>query len=210
MSICECVEKRLIGSQPNVFRTRKLFTLVPPIITDLTRVQLERDRSEVEQRRPRRLSAVERGRPAVAGPVLFRGQPRRPDRVDGELRRAVAAAAGRGRPAQGRWLERLGRLGRVHENVWRRDGRTSPAVRPAQAQLRGQAVRGPGHGGRQVQRTRVRTGVRPDGGHGARAAGGRGAQRGGGGRRPADRAVRPVNSGRREGRLAPRPIRLAA
>jgi len=160
----------------------------------------------------RSLAALDRGPgAAAAGPLFFRGQPgRRSDRVDGELRRAVEAAAGRGRSAQRRRLGRLGRVGAVHENLRRWDGRAEQAVRQSQAKRGGPTVSRAGHGGRGVQPTRVRTGVRQDGGRGATFAGRQDAQRGGHCRRPVDSVVRPVDRGRCPGRFAESPVRLAA
>lgn len=130
--------------------------------------------------------------------------------MDGELRRAVATAARRGRSAQRRRLGRVVRVGTVHEDLRRRNGRAQPAVRQSQAERVGQAVRGPGHGGGRVQRTRVRTGVGEDGGRGAPATDWPAApQCGGRGRRPADGVLRPARRGRCQGRLSARPVRLA-
>lgn len=102
--------------------------------------------------------------------------------MDGELRRTVATAAGRGRSATGRRMERVERLGTVHEDVRRRYGSARPSVRQPEAQHVGQTLRGPGHGGRQMQQTRVRTGIGENGDHGPSAAGRPGKQRGGGDR----------------------------
>lgn len=170
----------------------------------ITCPQLERERTETGRRR-----AVD-GPAAAAGAALLGGQPGRPDRVDGELRRAVAAGAGHGRGAARRRLGRVGRLGAVHEDVRRRDGRARPPVRPAQAQHGGQAVRGPGRGGGRVQRAPVRPAVGPHGGRGAPATGRPVAQRGRRGRPPVDDVVRPAGRGRDQGRLAARRVRVAA
>jgi len=133
-------------------------------------VQLERE-CVANGLRWRSRAAVDRGA-AAAGPLLFGGQPRRrSDRVDGELRRAVATAAGRGRSAQRRRRGWVGRVGAVHEILRRRYGSAEQAVRQSEAQRVGQTVPRPGHVSRRVQSTRVRTGVRQDGGRGATAAG---------------------------------------
>lgn len=154
------------------------------------REQLERERPEIgQQRRGRRPVAaggdalVGRGRrAATVGPAFFGGQPERPHGVDGQLRRAVAATAGLGRAAAGRRLERMGRMGAVHESVRRRHGRAASAVRQPHAEHVGPAVCGPGHGDGPVQPARVRPRVGSDGGHGAPSARRRVEQRGGHGR----------------------------
>jgi len=151
-----------------------------------------------------------RGPAAAVDPILFGGQPGRQDRVDGELRRAVAAAAERGRAAQGRRLERVGRVGAVHEDLRRRHGRAPPSVRQSQAQHPGEAVRGPGHDGGQVQPTRVRTVVGPHDGRGAPGAGCPREQRGGCSRRQAVDVVRQAHRGSRQSGFAARQIRVAA
>jgi len=130
--------------------------------------------------------------------------------VDGELRRAVEATAGRGRPGQGWRMGRVGRVGAVHEILRRRDGSAEQAVRQSQAKRVGQAVRRAGRGGRRVQPTRVRTGVRQDGGRCATVVGRPATQRCGRRRRPVNVVVRPDHRGRHPGRLAARPVQLAA
>lgn len=166
--------------------------------------QLERERIETGRRR-----AVDR-HAAAAGAALLGGQPGRPNCVDGQLRRAVAAGAGHGRPAAGRRLGRVGRLEAVYEDLWRRDGRARPPVRQAQAQHGGQAVRGPGHCRGRMQRAPVRPAVGPHGDRGSSTAGRPVVQPGRRGRPPVFDVVRPAHRGRGQSRLAARRVRVAA